>query len=182
MNFFSLEYINTLKKSGTILPSSKYLIAKCLKGLELNKAKVVVEFGMGDGCITREILNRTGDETLLFSFEINPRFCMHCKHKFEGNTSLKIVNESAFNFKSVLQDNAIAKVDYVISSLPMSLFSKKDTLALLESVKKYLMVDGYFIQYQYSLGNEKLINNTFDTVSRQFTFLNLPPAFVFKCS
>ncbi len=182
MNFASLEYLNTISKSGTIIPSSKYLIHKCLEDLALDKAKVVLEFGMGDGCITKEILKRVGKETTLLSFEINKRFCTYCAEKFDDFPTLKILNESAFNFQKALLEHAIYKVDYVVSSLPMSLFDKKETLGLLERVKEHLTDQGRFIQYQYSRDNEKLIKNTFEKVTREFTFLNIPPAFVYKCA
>ena len=182
MNLLSLEYINTLRKSGTIIPSSKYLINKCLEDLELRDAKVVIEFGMGNGCITKEILKRSGNDTVVLSFEINKKFCSYCKDKFDGFSSLKIINESAFNLQSVLLENSITKVDYVISSLPISLFNDKDTLNLLENVKKHLKKGGRFIQYQYSLDNEKLIKRTFNEVNREFTLLNVPPAFIYKCA
>lgn len=182
MNLLSLEYINTLRKSGTIIPSSKYLINKCLEDLDLNSAKVIVEFGMGNGCITKEILKRSGNEAILISFEINKKFCSYCKNKFDGFSSLKIINESAFNFQSVLVENSITKVDCVISSLPISLFNEKDTLNLFNNVKKHLKKGGHFIQYQYTLDSEKLIKKTFNKVNRKFTFLNMPPAFIYKCA
>lgn len=182
MTFLPLEYISTIKKSGTITSSSKHLVKKCIKNVDFRKASVIIEFGMGDGCITQEILKKSNKDTLVISFEINPKFCVHCKEKFKNYSSLKICNSSAFDFESVLQENNISKVDYVISSLPISLFGKSKTLTLLENVKSYLNPDGLFIQYQYSLDSERFIKEVFTTVNRDFTLLNIPPAFIYKCA
>ena len=57
MKFFK-ESIKSMKTSGSIAPSSKYLIQKCLKNVNFDKAEVILEFGVGDGVITEEILKR----------------------------------------------------------------------------------------------------------------------------
>lgn len=182
MTFSPLEYISTIKNSGTIVSSSKHLVKKCIKDVDFSKASVIIEFGMGDGCITQEILKKSKKDTLIISFEINPKFCAYCKEKFKNYSSLKIYNTSAFDFESVLLEHNISKVDYVISSLPISLFGKNRTLSLLENIKNYLDTDGFFIQYQYSLDYERFIKEVFTTVNRDFTLLNIPPAFIYKCA
>ncbi|KAA1241578.1 class I SAM-dependent methyltransferase [Aquimarina sp. RZ0] len=182
MNFSSLEYINTLRESGTVLQSSKYLINRCLKNIAFDKAKVIVELGMGNGCITKEILERCDNNTTIISFEVNKKFCSYCQNKFKNNLSLKILNKSAFDFQDILEQNNISEVDYIISSLPISLFDKNDTTKLLTNLKKTLKKEGHFIQYQYSLNHLKLIKNIFPKVTVDFTMLNIPPAFIYNCA
>jgi len=182
MQFSSIEYIHTIRKSGTVTPSSKYLIKKCLKHIAFDKAKVIVEFGMGNGCITEEILKKCGENTILISFELNKKFCDYCTDKFKHKKSLKIYNQSAFDFQYWLAQNNILEVDYFISSLPISIFEKSKTAALLENAKKFLKEEGNFIQYQYSLNNQRLIKSVFKKVSVDFTVLNMPPAFIYNCA
>jgi len=181
VNFFSLEHINTFRKSGTVIPSSKYLIEKCLKQLSFKSTKIVVEFGMGNGCITQEILRRIDNDSVLFSFEINEKFCLQCSDKFSDHTALKIINKSAFEFSEVMRDYAIKEIDYVISSLPLSLFKENEIAILLKKIKTFLKANGSFVQYQYSLDKQKLIRNTFSEVELDFTWRNLPPAFIYNC-
>ena len=182
MNLTPLEYINTLSKSGTVAPSSKFLIKKCLKNIDFKEAKVIVEFGMGEGCITGEILKKCAKDTLLLSFEINPKFYDYCQGKFKDYSNFKPYNESAFEFKKCLNELGIEKVDYFISSLPIALLDKQKAEALFQEAKTILSTNGQLIQYQYSLNNRRLINSVFPKVTMDFTFLNLPPAFIYHCS
>lgn len=182
MNKLPLEYINTWKKSGMVVPSSKYLIKKCLRAINFDTAKVIVEFGMGDGCITHEILKKCGADTQLISFELNEKFCEYCSDKFKGHPSLQIVNESAFEFQNWLQQNNIEKVDYLVSSLPITFFDKADMTNLLQDIRKILTPNGRFIQYQYSLQHKGILKSVFPEVSVDFTILNMPPAFIYKCA
>lgn len=181
MKFSCLEYISTLKTSGSIGSSSKPLINKCLKNLSFKGSKIILEFGMGDGCITEEVLKKTGKNTIMHSFEINPKFFSFCKNKFKDSGSIKLHNMSAIYFDKVLKENSIDKVDYIISSLPLSLFAKDDTDLLLKKIMSHLKTDGFFVQYQYSPNNRSLFKSMFKTVHEDFTLWNLPPAFIYSC-
>ncbi|MBJ7880725.1 class I SAM-dependent methyltransferase [Gelidibacter salicanalis] len=181
MKISSLEYISTIKTSGTIGSSSKHLINKCLKGLNFNEPKIILEFGMGNGCITKEILKKVNQDTTIYSFETNPKFYKYSKNKFKDNCNLNIYHTSALNFDKVMKAYSINKVDYVISSLPISLFEEADTNLLLNKIKRYLSVNGRFVQYQYSLNKHGLFKSLFKEVKVDFALWNLPPAFIYNC-
>lgn len=182
MRFPSIEYISTIKTSGTIGSSSKHLIKKCLKELEFTEPKIILEFGMGNGCITKELLKKVNQNTTIYSFETNPKFYNYAKNKFKDKYNLNIYNTSALNFDEVMKAHSINKVDYVISSLPISLFEEVDTNLLLHKIKNYLNVDGRFVQYQYSLKKHDLLKSLFNEVNLDFALWNLPPAFIYNCS
>jgi phospholipid N-methyltransferase len=182
METFFLEALRSFKTSGTIKPSSKYLINGCLKGLDFSGEKIIVEFGAGDGCITNELTSMMNQSSELYSFEVNQKFYSHCVNVFSMNKNIFIINESAFEFQSILDTYNIDKVDYFISSLPLSLFSSNNINLLLNQVYHRLKNDGLFIQYQYSLGKYFEFRNIFDKVGVGFTIRNIPPAFIFRCS
>ena len=115
-SFFS-EAIKSIKTTGSIKPSSKYLVRNCLKGLDFTDGDNIIEFGPGNGCITEEIMNCISPNTNLFSFEINSVFYKYCKSKFASNKNIHILNESAldldvsFDFSSlpfIQSDNDVA--------------------------------------------------------------------------
>lgn len=180
-SFFS-EAIKSIKTTGSIKPSSKYLVNKCLKGLNFSDADTIIEFGPGNGCFTEEILNSISKNTNLYSFEINSVFYNYCKSKFANNSNVKIVNESALDLGIFLNKKSIKKANFIISSLPFAIFNESQKKDLLNTIKSNLNKDGVFVQYQYSLGNYKELKNTFSKVDVSLVVRNLPPAFIYKCS
>ena len=57
INFFK-EAIKDLKTSGTVTPSSRFLVDRMLKRIDFSKVNVLVELGPGNGAITALILKK----------------------------------------------------------------------------------------------------------------------------
>lgn len=181
MKSFFKEAISSINTSGTIKPSSKYLVSNCLKTLDLSNAETVVEFGPGNGCLTEKISETLSRSAQLLSLEINQTFFEYCQSKFSAHDNVLLLKESALNFDEVLKDNELSKVDVIVSSLPLTLFSEAEVNSLFSKVYKYLKAGGVFVQYQYSIGKYRKLKKTFDSVDVSLTLKNIPPAFVYKC-
>jgi len=161
------------------MPSSRFLAKKMLKSIDFSKAKVIVELGPGDGIITHHILKKINKDTTVICFEINDVFYDNLL-KIE-NPQLKVLKKSAENLEEELQLLGFTEVDYVVSSLPLSIIPKKIALNILKSSKDILVENGMYVQYQYSLSYYKKIKAVFgENVSLSFEALNVPPAFVYK--
>lgn len=181
MKSFYKEAIKSIKTSGTVVQSSKYLIRSCLKDLKLETSTTILEFGAGDGCITEQILKRKDSKAMLYSFEIHPQFHDYCTQKFLGQQNVEIINQSALEFDVFLKTKTINKVDYIISSLPLALFPESEVKLFLNKVGEHLKEGGIFVQYQYSLDKYKLLKEHFKSVKVNFILRNVPPAFVYRC-
>ena len=179
-SFFS-EAIKSIKTTGSIKPSSKYLVKNCLNGLAINNADVILEFGPGNGCFTEEIVNGISSSASLYSFEINSVFYNYCKSKYALHNNVHILNKSALDLDLVLRERSIEKVDYIISSLPLAILKEEEKKSLLGKIKTNLKEGGAFVQYQYSLGSYKELKRLFRRVDVELTLRNVPPAFVYKC-
>jgi len=182
MDSFFKEAILSFRTSGTIRPSSKYLIQACLKDVDFDRAKNIIEFGAGDGCITSEIISRKRKITNLYSFELNEKFFNHCKTRFNDEEGFHLIHGSVLEFDKTLETHGIVNVDYFISSLPLSLFDISTLNSIIDKVIPYMNNDGMFIQYLYSLNKYRLLKKRFNQVAMDMTLLNLPPAIIFKCS
>jgi len=181
MDSFFKEALLSFKTSGTIRPSSKYLIHACLKDIDFERAENIIEFGAGNGCITSEIISRKRKSTNLYSFELNEKFYNHCKKRFHNEDGLHLIHGSVLEFDKILESQKINSVDYFISSLPLSLFEKSTINSIIGKVIPNMNKDGMFIQYLYSFKRYKLLRKHFNQVAMDMTLLNLPPAIIFKC-
>lgn len=170
---FLLEFFKNWTVTGSITPSSRFLIDKMLSNVNFSTAKVIVELGAGEGCVTKEILRRMKKSVKLFSFEINPSFCKLLKEI--NDKRLIVVNDSAENLQKYVKLS-----DYVISSLPLGSLPERVGDKITQEVAKVLKF-GKYIQYQYSLKSYGKLKSLFN-VKLDFTLFNLPPAFVYVCT
>ncbi|MBL8149058.1 MAG: methyltransferase domain-containing protein [Blastocatellia bacterium] len=153
--------------------------------LDLKKAKVVVEFGPGTGSVTKEIMSRLGSQTKFFAFETNENMVSILRRRFP---TINVIHDSAENIDIHMKKRGIEQVDYIISSLPFTLFSPDLRIKIIEKSYTSLRPGGEFVAYQYlhaaflaeSVG--KINTKTgFKSVVSSMALLNVPPAFVFRC-
>lgn len=177
LKFFK-EAFKNLKTSGTFVPSSKFLVKELIAPIDFKTAKVIVEFGPGNGIVTKAILNQLAPDAKLFCFEINDTF--YNALKTIDNSQFVLLNESAEHIETVLKSHNIDTVDCIVSSLPLTNIPKTVTDAILENSYKVLKPTGKFIQFQYSLTYYRKLKSVFNkNVDLNFEPLNLPPAFVY---
>ncbi|MBI2647242.1 methyltransferase domain-containing protein [Candidatus Woesearchaeota archaeon] len=177
--FFS-TFVKYPKEIGSVVPSSRFLINKIIKNINFESAKCIVEYGPGTGCITSALLKEARQDTKIFCFEINERFCRYLSKKI-NDRRLVIINDSAENIKNYLKKYKITKVDYVISGLPFSTLNVPKRHLILQETKDTLNDKGKFVIYQFLYTFHKYINNYFSKITTRFVPLNIPPCFVCTC-
>lgn len=178
---FFKEAVKNYKTSGTVTPSSRFLAKRMLKQIDFSKAEIIVELGPGDGAITKRILKKIQPNTVLICFEINEAFYSELK-KVE-HSQLIVLKASAEHIKEKLHRLGYDSVDYIVSSLPLTIIPKEISSNILKESYTSLKKEGLFIQYQYSLTYYKKLKKVFgDFIELDFEPLNFPPAFVYKCT
>ncbi len=180
MSFIS-EFFKNKTEVGAVAPSSKFLGNKMYGEIDFSKVKCMVEFGPGTGVFTKEILKRMKPDACMIIFETNPSFYYKLKEEIKDERAI-IVNESAEKIGEYLALENQDKADYIISSLPLTVFPKELKENILNGAVEYLSDNGQYIQFQYSLNAHKLLKEKFNSVKLAFSFINIPPAFVYKCS
>jgi len=179
LSFFK-EAISNIKTSGSILPSSRFLTKRVLHNINFTKADIIVEFGPGNGIFTKNILKQLNSNAKLICFEINNNF--YSKLKEINHPQLIVLNCSADIMTVELNKLKIKKVDYIISSLPLTNIPKKTAKIILKESYNILKKEALFIQYQYSLTYFKKLKKSFkNSVSLSFELFNIPPAVIYIC-
>lgn len=177
---FFKEAVKSLKTSGTVTPSSRYLAKKMISKINFKEANVIVELGPGNGAITKQILKKLHPEALLVCFEINEKFYQQLQKI--NHPQLLVLNVSAEKMEEELTKLGHAEIDHIISSLPLTLIPNNISDFILQESYKLLKINGTFIQYQYSLTYHKKLKTVFGKgLSLDFEPINFPPAFVYRC-
>ena len=178
---FLKEFLNKNNQVGAIAPSSKYLTKKMMGDLSLSEANVVVELGPGTGVFTKKLLELIGPKTKLLVIEINTSFYNNLKQQF-SDPRLTLVNGSATDLSLYLKQLRLSQADIIISSLPLAVLPSFLRNRIVLSASDVLSKKGKYIQFQYTLQSQKMLEKVFSTVKIKSCLLNLPPAFVYTCS
>lgn len=179
--YFLKEFFKDKREVGAISPSSRFLAKRMCAPINFSRAKVLVELGPGNGVMTKEILKNMSSDAQLYVFETNETFYNELTEKFD-DSRVTFIHESAERVHEYLKEQNIAHTDYIVSSLPYTVFPKELKHNILDACVKALSKEGLYMQFQYSLNAHKLLKEKFESVKLDFTPMNFPPAFVYRCS
>jgi len=173
-------YIKELVKDknvGAVTSTSDHVVKKLIEKINFKNTETIVEYGPGNGVITRILLNNMKPNATLYVFETNENFIIDLSKIKDSR--LFIINDDAENAKQVLESKyQIKKVDYIVSTIPFTLIDNKKRKSIINDSFILLKEKGRFITYQYSLLIFNLIKWKFKSVQWKFVLLNLPPAFI----
>ncbi|MEM6769219.1 MAG: methyltransferase domain-containing protein [Bacteroidota bacterium] len=173
---FFREAIRNFRSTGAIASSSPALVKRLVENLPEDRPLTIVELGPGDGCVTKAILAKVSPGSRVTAFEINPAFVAQL-----GDIKDERLRVLPVGAETVTEYFAPGSVDFVVSSLPLSMIPQSVKEDILKQARIVLGPDGEFFQYQYALQDYSLLKDYFSRVSVSFTMANLPPAFIYSC-
>ncbi len=153
----SLAYTKNLFVTGALTQTSRNVEVEICRYVPKEEGKTIIEFGMGHGNITREILNNMAPNSKLYAFDVKKSFCDYVRKTISDNR-LIIINDGAENLKKHIKGD----VDAVIASIPFSFFSKEKGLGIIQDAHDVLTNDSYYSQVLYTKFNFKKFQQIFD--------------------
>jgi phospholipid N-methyltransferase len=138
-----MNYLPKLFSTGAIRKTPDKVISKIADEVEkITEETTIIEAGAGLGEITNAIQqkNTSGNKLNYYAFEIDEDSCEHLKENFPG---IKILKESIFKFEDFIPPSQ--KLDYFISSIPLSFYKNDLITEFLQNVKLHLKDDGKII-------------------------------------
>lgn len=174
---FLYKFILSPAKIGSIIPSSNYLAQAMIKPIDWSNTSAIVELGAGTGVFTSYIhRNKSQDcQGIIFEQDNSMRRRLVTMYPDLHYCSRA---EDVSQFVKML---GISQVDYVISGLPFTNFSRDLCNRILDGVTNVLKPGGLFIAFQYSSHMKKNLLGRFFRVECEFVPLNIPPALVYYC-
>ncbi|MDX6770967.1 MAG: rRNA adenine N-6-methyltransferase family protein, partial [Elusimicrobiota bacterium] len=164
---------------AAVTPSSKYIVEKVVKAMNLAEAKVVVEYGAAQGVITRRILEKMRPDAKLVAVEFNQKLYEELVSTVKDPRLLAVHGDVREIDKILAKLGVEGPVDAVTSGVPFSYFSNRGRHELLLKTSEILRPGGRFVPYQVTTHLIPLLKDYFSDVDTQFEVRNIPPHFVF---
>ena len=95
---------------ASIIPSSQALVERVSRKIDFDDARVIAEYGPGEGVHTREIVRRMRPDAELLVFELDPAFSRDLERQFADDPRVHVINRDAAALPDELQAPAYSEV------------------------------------------------------------------------
>jgi phospholipid N-methyltransferase len=153
------------------------LVERVSDKIDFDQARVIAEYGPGEGVHSREIARRMRPDCQLLLFELDAAFSRDLQRQFRGDPRVHVINDNAAHLPLELRRRGIDACDYIVSGIPFSILQIDKKRALLQQTHDALAAGGRFIIYQVT--NElKQHAKIFDRAESEYFLQNIPPMFI----
>jgi phospholipid N-methyltransferase len=184
---FIREFVRHPVRTGAIAPSSRSLAREMVRGMGLEEARTVVEFGPGLGAFTPEIVARLAPGSQYFAVEQSDTLRLHLSTRFPH---LRVFGGSAADLRLFLDRVGVDGVDCIVSGLPWASFGDELQDAILDTTLEVLNDGARFTTFAYLHGlvlpsarafRDKLQGRFRRVSTSPVVWGNAPPAIVYRC-
>jgi phospholipid N-methyltransferase len=186
-----LQYIRAFahypEATGSLVPSSTALSREVVRGLDLARARAVLEYGPATGVFTPYILNEMSPEARFVAIELNPAFAAQFRRALPG---VSVHEGSVADVREICDSYGIRHVDCIVSGLPWAAFSHEKQEQLLRATVDVLRPGGQFTTFACVHGLfvpsgrrfARMLRRHFsEVVTSRVVWRNFPPSVVYKC-
>jgi phospholipid N-methyltransferase len=174
-NFFRIALFD--RQVGALSRSSKYVVRAVVRNLKNQHLARVVEYGPGDGVMTKELLRHMPAHGQLIAVESSLKMLKVLKEI--GDPRLKVITGTVQNISRELKRHHFANVDLVVSSIPFSMLKPAERDSVVRNTFDMLNAAGRFIVFhQYSRIMRGPLKKYFSSVNTRFEPRNILPCFI----
>ncbi len=177
----TLNYIKNFfrdKNVASVTPSSKFTVNQVIRRVVTDRPVTVIEYGPGDGVITKPLLKAIHKESTLIVIETNEDFINQLNQI--DDPRLKVYRDTAEKVDEIATNEHIPKADHIISGIPFSFLEPDVREELLTKTLDLLGEDGTFIAYQTSKHLKPFLEKTFSDVKLETEYRNIPPMCIYE--
>ncbi len=176
---FFKRFLMRPTRVASIVPSSRSLVRKVSSKFDFSQPRVIVEFGPGEGCHTREVVRRMHPDSRILLFELDPDLSKHLSEQFQNDSRVEVINADAQTILTELEKRGLEYCDYVFSGIPFSILEIGKKRALLKKVFEALKPEPHAAFIIYQVTNELRAHATiFPNADSEYCLQNIPPMFV----
>ena len=185
---FLKNFLRNPGQVGAVAPSSSRLVRMMVDWFDWNQLRNVVEFGPGTGVFTQAISEKLHPDSTFFAVERSAEMAEVTRKRCPDVT---VYNDSVTNIAELCQKESVEKIDTVICGLPWASFPESLQTEIIDAMLGVLAPEAQFATFAYWQGValpagarfSRRLRSTFANVERSpSVWLNLPPAFVYRCT
>lgn len=163
---------------GSIIPSSRFTIAKMLDPVDWERCHLFVEYGPGVGTFCQPVLDRLPPGGALIVIDTNPLYIDYLKQTITDPRFTAVLG-SAADVKAIVAAHGHDGADYVLSGLPFSTLPAGVGPQIVDATYEVLREGGAFLVYQFSAKARDFMARRFTRISAGFELLNVLPCKLF---
>lgn len=163
---------------GSIIPSSRFTIARMLAPVNWEECRLFVEYGPGVGTFCRPVLNRLRRDGQLIVIDTNPLYIDYLKSTIRDSRFTAVLG-SAADVEEIVRAHGFEHADYVLSGLPFSTLPEGVGPAIAEATHRVIRPGGAFLVYQFTAKARDYMASHFRHIDQGFEWLNVLPCFLF---
>ena len=169
-------------KIASLAPSSPWLSRATVRGIDWERAKVIVELGAGTGPITKVLAERAKADCRVIVLERDNDFAKLLRERFAPFPNFEVIEGDACDLAAMLAERDLKRVDHVVSGLPVPSFPQDLRNSLFKVVREVLSPEGSYHQItELAWVYQGLYRKYFDEVRFYFEPRNIPPAGAYVC-
>ena len=163
---------------GSIIPSSRFTVARMLEPVDWRECRLFVEYGPGIGTFCRPVLERMRGDATLVVIDTNPLYIEYLQGAIRDKR-FHAVHGSAADVESIIADLGFDHADYVLSGLPFSTLPAGVAPAIAAATHRVLRPGGAFLVYQFTAACRDFMAPHFARIDAGFEWLNILPCKLF---
>jgi phospholipid N-methyltransferase len=163
---------------GSIIPSSRFTIAKMLAPVKWDECRLFVEYGPGVGTFCRPVLDRLPRDGQLIVIDTNPLYIDYLNDMIDDSRFVAVLG-SAADVEEIVRAHGHDHADYVLSGLPFSTLPDGVGPAIAAATHNVLRPGGAFLVYQFSAKARDFMAKHFRHIDEGFEPLNVLPCKLF---
>ncbi len=163
---------------GSIIPSSRFTIAKVLAPVKWDECKLFVEYGPGVGTFCRPVLERLPRDGMLLVIDTNPLYIDYLKTTISDSRFVPVLG-SAADVEEIVRSHGHSHADYVLSGLPFSTLPDGVGPAIASATHRVLRTGGAFLVYQFNSRARDFMAKHFTHIDQGYEPLNVLPCKLF---
>ncbi|MEY4720567.1 MAG: hypothetical protein RIQ46_292 [Pseudomonadota bacterium] len=163
---------------GSIIPSSRFTVARMLAPVNWDECRLFVEYGPGVGTFCRPVLERLRRDGQLIVIDTNPLFIDYLNRTISDSRFAAVLG-SAANVEEIVRAHGHDHADYVLSGLPFSTLPEGVGPAIAAATHRVLRPGGAFLVYQFTAKARDFMARHFRHIDQGFELLNVLPCFLF---
>jgi phospholipid N-methyltransferase len=175
---FFKRFLKRPLQIASIVPSSQALVERVASKIDFDQARVVAEYGPGEGVHSRALAQRMRPDAQLLLFELDPAFSRDLSRQFAHDRRVSVINANAATVRSELARRRIAHCDYIISGIPFSILEIEKKRDLLRQTHDALAPGGAFIIYQVTNELRQHATDFAPDSASEYFLQNIPPMFI----